>query len=95
MANKYVKNIQPHLVIKYIKMKQQSEANFAYQINNKKQVFLKKLRGLKVGKKCPMGSLKHGQFKLGKLSVKKFGNKYKKPTTHLDPWHIMTCLRSL
>lgn len=39
MANKYVKNIQPHLVIKYIKMKQQSEANFAYQINNKKYVF--------------------------------------------------------
>ena len=37
MANKYVKNIQPHLVIKYIKMKQQSEANFAYQINKQKK----------------------------------------------------------
>lgn len=45
-------------------------------------------------KECPMGTLTHDLFKLGQLSVKKFGNKYKKPTSCLDPQHITAWLRS-
>lgn len=39
MANKYVQSVQPYLVIKYMKTKQQSDTNFANQIN--KRIFLK------------------------------------------------------